>query len=311
MPENFRTNVTLRVGLRRMRLPSVTANETVSRVGDVRTGWGESAVWDDRRARLWFVDAAAARLHWMDGGDGPVGTLTLPSMATRVLLTDTDALLALLDDGIHVVDPDGGSTEVLTPYPAAIGGRCNDACVDPAGNIVTGKLNMGPAEGSAWWFSPVDGWRLLDDDISNTNGPQVIESAGATTLIIGDSAADYYAYDYDPSTGSVGERRVFGAVGGLGGVADGSALDTEGGMWCALPGGGHLVRFTDGAVDRTLPLPVENPTDVCFGGRSFDRLFVVSIGLGVDAGSDSLDGCVLAVDGLVARGVPERRFSLR
>lgn len=295
----------------RGRLRAVTANETATRVGDVRTGWGESAVWDDQRDRLWFVDAAAATLHWMDGGDGELGTFTFPSMATRVLLTDTDALLALLDDGIHVVDPDAGTTELLTAYPDAIGGRCNDACVDPAGNLVTGKLNMGPAEGSAWWFSPVDGWRLLDDDISNTNGPQVIESDGATTLIIGDSAADYYAYDYDPSSGSVGERRVFGAVGGLGGVADGSALDTRGGMWCALPGGAHLVRFRDGQLDRTLPLPVENPTDVCFGGPGFARLFVVSIGLGVEPDSDSLDGCVLAIDGLAAGGGPERRFPLR
>jgi len=37
----------------------------------------------------------------------------------------------------------------------------------------------------------------------------------------------------------------------------------------------------------------------------------VSIGLGVEPDSDSLDGCVLVVDGLAAGGMPERRFSMR
>lgn len=283
---------------------------TVTRVGDVRTGWGESAVWDDRRQRLWFVDCAASTLQWLDGGDGPLGTLALPSMGTRVLLTDTDALLAILDDGVHVLDPEQGTTELLTPYPDQLGGRCNDACVDPAGNLVTGKLNMGPAEGSAWRFSTSDGWRLLDPDISNTNGPQVMDVDGQPTLIIGDSSAEYYAYPYDARTGTVGERRVFGEVTGLGGVADGSAVDTDGGLWCALPGGSHLARFTGAGLDRTLPVPVLNPTDVCFGGPDLDRLYVVSIGLGVEPDSAQLDGALLVVDGLPAGGLPERRFPL-
>lgn len=282
----------------------------VTRVGDVRTGWGESAMWDDRRQRLWFVDCAAATLHWMDGGTGPVGTIPLPSMGTRALLTDGDALVVLLDDGVHLLDPDTGAVELLSPYPEQLGGRCNDACVDTAGNLVTGKLNMGPAEGSAWWFSSRDGWRLLDADISNTNGPQVLDIDGEPTLIIGDSSAEYFAYPYDATAGAVGERRVFGAVSGIGGVADGSALDTDGGLWCALPGGAQLVRFTTDGLDRRLPLPIENPTDVCFGGPDLDRLFVVSIGLGVEPDSEQLDGALLVVDGLAAGGRPERRFSL-
>ena len=283
----------------------------VQRVGDVWTGWGESVVWDGERDRLWFVDCAAASLLWLDGGQGPVGSFQLPSMASRVLLTDTDdTLLALLDDGIHTLDVRTGGTELLSPYPEELGGRCNDACADSAGNLVTGKLNMGPAEGSAWWFSMRDGWRQLDPNISNTNGPQVLDIDGVLTLIIGDSAADYYAYPYDAMTGTVGPRRVFGALDDLGGVADGTALDTDGGLWCALPGGGHLARFTAAGLDRTIDLPILSPTDVCFGGPGLDRLYVVSIGLGSSKDDGSLDGALLAVDGLRSTGLPERRFAL-
>lgn len=59
---------------------------------------------------------------------------------------------------------------------------------------------------------------MLDDDISNTNGPTVAVLDDVMTLIIGDSwAPHYYRYDYEPTSGSVGPRSVFGDVTGLGG----------------------------------------------------------------------------------------------
>src|ERR687898_1308869 len=83
-------------------------------------------------------------------------------------------------------------------------------CADLAGNIITGKLNLGPTEGSAWWWSHQHGWQIIDPDIANTNGPAV-------------------------------------------GVIDGS--------------------MTSSGLDRTLLLPVTNPTDVTFGGPSLGRLY--------------------------------------
>ena len=64
-------------------------------------------------------------------------------------------------------------------------------------------------------------------------------------------------------------------------------------------------------MDRTVALPVTNPTDVTFGGEPLDRLFVVSIAAGPDAGEDNLDGSLLVIDGLDARGRVEPRFALR
>ena len=58
-------------------------------------------------------------------------------------------------------------------------------------------------------------------------------------------------------------------------------------------------RFTVNGLDRTLALPVANPTDVTFGGPDLDRLYVTSIAGA--AGDDSLDGALLVIDGL---GVP-------
>lgn len=280
----------------------------IERVGEFTLGWGESLVWDDRTQRLYFVDCVAHALHWLDGGAGALHTLELPSMATGIVPTEDGLLVAALDDGLHVVDPDAGSTTFLTAYPPSLGTRANDACADLAGNLITGTMNFGPAEGSCWWYSasPGAGWRLLDPAISNTNGPTVCVLGDTMTLIVGDSSGDYYAYPYDPERGAVGARTVFGDVGELAGVPDGATLDAEGGLWCALIGGAQLARFTTDGLRGTVRLPVANPADVTFGGPGLDRLYVVSVRMGTGRGE--LDGALLVVDGLGVTGRREPRF---
>jgi sugar lactone lactonase YvrE len=150
----------------------------ISRVGEFELGWGESLRWDDRRQRLYFVDCATGCLHWLDAGEPPLHTFKLPTMATGLALTEGDAVVACLDDGLHVIDPDARTTELLAPYPDGMHGRANDANADGSGNLVTGTLNLLPAPGAFWWFSSKGEWKLLDDDISNANGPVVIDVGG-------------------------------------------------------------------------------------------------------------------------------------
>lgn len=283
----------------------------IERVGDFTLGWGESLVWDDRSQRLYFVDCARHTLHWLDGDATQLHTLALPSMAAGLVPTEDGALVACLDDGLHRVDPERGTSALLVPYPEALGRRANDAGADLSGNLITGTLNMEKSPGSSWWYSDRDGWRLLDPDISNTNGPTVGVLEGTMTLIIGDTSAHYYAYPYDARHGRAGPRRVFGDVSGLDGRPDGATLDDGGGLWCALVGGAQLARFTSAGLDRTVGVPVANPTDVTFGGPGLDRLYVVSVAGGSRTDGTGLDGALLVIEGLGARGRLEPRFGLR
>lgn len=268
------------------------------------TGWGESARWDDVRERLSFVDCATSTLHWVDGGEHHA--FELPSMPTGVVLTEGSALVVALDDGLHLVDPDRRTCELLAAYPDALGGRCNDAHADLSGNLITGKLNLEPADGSVWQYSAVHGWTMLRDDISNTNGPAVTTGDGPDLLVVGDTAANYCAFDYDPAAATASHRRVYGDVNGLEGMPDGACFDAEGGLWCALVGGGQVVRFTPAGLDRTIPLPATNPTDVAIGGPDLDTLFVTTI----SGDGAELDGRVLAIEGAGVLGRPEPRFRL-
>jgi L-arabinonolactonase len=286
---------------------------TLTRIGDFALTWGESLRWDDRRDRLYLVDCATQQLHWLEGAEPPLHAMQLPSMPGGIVLTGGDQLVGCLDDGLYVIDPDAGTTERLAPYPEGMLGRANDANADGSGNLVTGTLNLGPAPGAAWWFSATAGWRLLDDDISNTNGPVVIDIDGESTLVLSDTAAGaVYAYPYDGSTGTVGERRLFGDHRALGGAPDGATGDAEHGVWSCVIGPGQVARFTASGLDRTIDLPMANPSDVTFGGPGLDRMFVTSIALNLGEAAEPTPeaGWVLAVDGLGVGGRPEARFDL-
>jgi sugar lactone lactonase YvrE len=287
----------------------------IGEVDGVRLTWGESVRWDERRQRLYFVDCATQTLHWLDDATPQLGELRLPSMPTGVVLTEGDELVICLDDGLHVVDPDAGTSELLSPYPEGMHGRANDAVADGAGRLVTGTLNMtaGPP-GALWRYAVDDGWVLLDPSFGNTNGPNVVGGV----LLCGDtSAAAVFAYDYDAATGtaSADGRRVHldQSAPALDGVPDGATVDAEGGLWSCVLRSGRLAHVgADGALVEVVDLPLANPSDVAFGGPGLDRLFVTSIALDLGEGRPPTPaaGALLVLDDVGVTGRPEPRFAL-
>lgn len=285
----------------------------LSHVGDVSLTWGESLRWDDRRGRLYFVDCASQELHWLEGAEPPLRSLKMPSMPTGIVLAEDGRLVAALDDGLHVVDPDAGTTDLLSPYPEALGGRANDAAADLNGNLVTGTLNLVPGPGSYWWYSCTGGWRRLDDGVGNANGPVVLVLDGEPTLVFADTQASaVYAYPYDGESGTVGERRVLADTGKLGGVPDGACADDAEGVWSCILRAGTITRLTSNGPGDVVRTGVELPSDVTFGGEDLDRMFFVSIAVSIgDVEIRSPDaGKLTVVDGTGFRGRPEPRFRL-
>ncbi|MGP3955738.1 SMP-30/gluconolactonase/LRE family protein [Nonomuraea sp. 3N208] len=61
------------------------------------------------------------------------------------------------------------------------------------------------------------------------------------------------------------------------GRPDGMAVDTEGNVWSAIAGGGHLVCFSPAGTElHREPIPVPTPTSCCFAGPERDRLIVTT-----------------------------------
>jgi sugar lactone lactonase YvrE len=93
-------------------------------------------------------------------------------------------------------------------------------------------------------------------------------------------------------------------------LPDGSCIDAEGFLWNAEYGGHRLTRYApDGRTDRTIELPVINPTCCCFGGENLDTLYVTSATPAPKPGQEfrAMDGGLLALD-VGVRGLPEATF---
>ncbi|HEY0205082.1 MAG TPA: SMP-30/gluconolactonase/LRE family protein [Acetobacteraceae bacterium] len=65
--------------------------------------------------------------------------------------------------------------------------------------------------------------------------------------------------------------------GGSEGGPDGASVDRDGFYWCAVFGGGCLLRFDpDGRLERQVLVPAQYPTMPAFGGADLGTLFVTS-----------------------------------
>jgi sugar lactone lactonase YvrE len=136
-------------------------------------------------------------------------------------------------------------------------------------------------------------------------------SPEGTVMYHADTLRDViWAYDYDLDTGDRHNERVFADFAHLRGRPDGACVDADGCLWVAAVYGSAVLRLTpDGALDRTVELPVERPTMPAFGGVGLDTVFVTSIGehRSTEFAGGTLDGAVFAFPAPRA-GIPEPRF---
>ncbi len=117
-----------------------------------------------------------------------------------------------------------------------------------------------------------------------------------------------WSYAYDADEGRISDRKVF-VEGGPGGP-DGSSMDLDGCLWTARWGGSRVIRYTpEGGIDRELMLPVEQPSNVAFGGADRKTLYITSARQELERlAPDSLDGAVFVIPVDVA-GMPMARFA--
>jgi sugar lactone lactonase YvrE len=92
-------------------------------------------------------------------------------------------------------------------------------------------------------------------------------------------ARTIHAYDFEPHTGRVKNRRVFMKVSNEEGIPDGLTVDAEGFVWSAQWYGGCIVRYDpDGKQERRIQIPAKQVSSLTFGGESLTDLFVTSAG---------------------------------
>jgi sugar lactone lactonase YvrE len=283
----------------------------VTRVGDLRCTVGEGPVWDVAEQVLYFVDLVGRRVWRHDPRDGAFDGWDMPQTTAAVTTAADGELVAVLADGLHTVDRATGAVTPRSLVALREATQLNDAKVDRGGRLVAGAAHgaMTEPRAAVYGFGP-DGVAELDDGYVLCNGP--CWSADGATFYLADSIPhDIYAYDYDPTTGEVADRRVFANTRDLGGIPDGATVDAAGRLWSAICGGGKVVAFApDGTVETVVDMPTAWVSSVMFGGADLDTLYVTSLDptvVGIDP--DDGAGYLYAVEGLGVTGLPERPLS--
>jgi L-arabinonolactonase len=88
---------------------------------------------------------------------------------------------------------------------------------------------------------------------------------------------EIWAYDYNPRTGDISDKKIFTDFSDQPGMPDGSIVDSEGYLWNAQWSGHRVVRYRpDGTVERVISIPAKNATCLAFGGKNLDVLYVTT-----------------------------------
>lgn len=245
---------------------------------------GEGPMWDAPRACVRWVDIQGRRvLRGELDGDAIRETSRVEANGrpgALAMAADGRCLVAI-EDRLEVWNEDG--TVDLGPVLLTAGSRFNDGAVDPAGRFVVGSAPDGPgrAHNERLFQIGADGVRLLDDDLSLSNG--IAWNHTGNRMVVADSLRKrIWIRDYDVATGEVGPREPF--VDGFEGEPDGVAMDAEDHLWVAVWGEGAIHRYDPyGAKVQVLSVPAPHTTSVAFVGPKLDRLMITTATAGLDA----------------------------
>ena len=276
---------------------------------------GESPLWSPGEAALYWVDINNPTVHRLDPATGERRHWRIETEIGSIGLAGPGRLVAGLRTGAHYVDLETGGIEKICD-PEGEGrfnrNRMNDGKVDRAGRFWVGTMNdPGHAPQGTLWRIGADG--EATPTMREIRIPNALcwSPDGAVMYFTDSYSHQIWAFDFDPATGAMENRRVFASIPEDQGVPDGATVDSEGFLWCAQMFGGRVGRFApDGTLDRTIALPVPQVTSCAFGGADLDTLYITTASLRMDRAAlaeQPLAGALFAVDPGV-RGLAEPEF---
>jgi len=239
---------------------------------------GEAPIWDHRSARLLWTDIPADIVYTLHPATGQTSVASRGVSVSGIALDRGGGLVLAGSGGLHLLDPDGACRPIVRDHegtPLLF----NDLLADPAGRIYAGTIYWDEEmekPGALYLIHPGGQIETVDDGIELANGLAL--SPDDRTLYFADSAARrIYAFEVDPRSGRLSNRRTLAHVSVDDGIPDGLTSDSEGFLWCACWYGGQVVRFDpEGCIERRVRLPVRQVSSLAFGGPHYGDLYVTT-----------------------------------
>ena len=281
---------------------------------DARSLLGEGPLWDAPAHVLYWVDIKRREIHRFDPASGRDEHWSTPEDVGSLAVRAKGGLVVAMKTGFHLFDPGAATfTPIVDPEPHLPSNRFNDGKPDRQGRFWAGSMDDAET-------SPTGGLYRLGGDLvcQRMVGGIICSNAlcwspDGRTLYYGDSCTHtIWAWDFDPYSGEITNRRIFVEVPPSDGEPDGATVDADGGVWVAHWGGWRVTRYdSQGRLDRVVRMPVQKPTCPMFGGPSLDVLYVTSASFQLTPGESKQQpqaGSIFAFEPGV-KGLPEARFA--
>lgn len=263
---------------------------------DARARLGEGPVWDAASQTLFWVDVYNHRVHRFDPATGKNHYFDTGEVVAALAPAGPDRLLIARKASLAYLNTQTGKIQHLVSldFPSPGDTRCNDGKCDSQGRFWIGTCSNTPGAAALYRYDLDGTLHTLETGLTISNG--LGWSPDGATFYLTDSALHkIYAYDFEPQTGTLSNRRVFIDLSAEAVEPDGLTLDSQGNIWSALWGGWAIACFAPtGQEVCRIKMPVPRPTSLTFGGRDLSDLYITSAS--VDMTQAELQDCPIAGD---------------
>lgn len=286
-------------------------------VVDAKAALGEGPLWDPCEGVLWWLDIKGHDIHRFNPATGEDRTWKTPEDIGCVAVRERGGLVVALQSGLYFFDPESGRFDFIADpeegMPRRAENRFNDGKPDRQGRFWPGSMYEGPSptpSGSLYRIEPDLSCRRMVSGITCSNG--LAWSPDSKVMYYADSPAmRVWAWDFDPATGEIENRRSFIDTSSYKSAPDGATVDVDGVYWLTLPEADKVASFDpDGKVMRVIDMPAHHPTCAMFGGADLDILYITTATMfrsAADLAKKPLTGGLFAMD-VGAQGLPEAHF---
>lgn len=240
---------------------------------------GEGAIWHPDRNTLFWVDIDGKRLFEYDPALKENKEWHFNKMISTVVPENREAVIIALSDEIVRFNIEKNTQEHIASIDAAGNTlRCNDGKCDPAGRLWVGTMSLnGQKEAGTLFRLEANKAHEVIKNVTISNG--IVWTKDKKTMYYIDTPTqEIVAYDFNPKTGDISNRRIVIKVPKEMGAPDGMTIDKNDMLWVAHWGGGGIYNWNpqNGQLIRKIGVPAPNVTSCAFGGKNYDILFITT-----------------------------------
>lgn len=267
-------------------------NYEVELLKEIKAIVGEGPSWDQANQQLLWVDIMGKAVHLFDPATGEDRALPLDCEPGTIVPREGGGAVLATSDGFAFIDLDSGKLETIVNLSAEQAAhRFNDGKCDPQGRFWAGTMFQDASRPLEEW-EPVGVLYRLDSDLrshavlTNTTIPNGLTWSpdGKTFYFIDSPKFEVSAFDYDPVSGEIGNRRQVVKIPAEVGFPDGMTSDMDGNLWIAHFGTSYLSHWNPntGELLGKITLPLSYVTSCVFGGPNMDELFITTANVLLD-----------------------------